>query len=163
SRIVLPALRAMGVAALDLASASHADSDHAGALAEVLGDVPARAVAVPPRFPPALLASLCARGERPMVVAAGDAAPVGAWGALRVDLAPQAPLLTAFAPDGEWRAPGYDPPRGARDPPLPSSTTLLAAALLLGVTALVAVRLRWLTPGGAAAAACLGFGAVVAF
>ena len=275
TRIVLPALRALGVTSLSLASASHADSDHAGAIADVLEEVPARAVAVPPRFPAATFSSLCARGEVPLVLAAGETALAGPWGdlraigpprdvarppsrnddclvwrlrttagpvmlfpgdreapgvealiaksdvhcdvlllphhghrgrgrdrlvdacgasvllasaprsvapmlpagtrstgllgALRVALEPEGPRVLVFdptadvPPDRAWRAPGYDPPRGARDPPVPSSTTLLAAAVLLVVVAGLSVRLRWLTAGGAAGAAVLGFAAVAAF
>ena len=47
-RVVVPALGALGVAALDLVVASHADLDHAGGLPAVLRAVPVRRLWLPP-------------------------------------------------------------------------------------------------------------------
>ena len=46
ARIVVPALRAMGVGSLDLVIATHADADHAGGLINVLESMPVQALAI---------------------------------------------------------------------------------------------------------------------
>jgi competence protein ComEC len=76
-RVVAPALGALGVRALDLVVASHADLDHAGGLPAVLRAVPVRRVWLPPggRTEPAfaaLRAAAAARGAALEERAAGD-------------------------------------------------------------------------------------------
>jgi len=65
-RVVLPALRALGVGALDALVVSHADNDHAGGAAAVLAELPVRRMRVPPDavVPGAVVtARPCLRGE----------------------------------------------------------------------------------------------------
>ena len=47
-RVVLPALRALGVDALDALVVSHADSDHVGGVAAVMAELPVRRLQAPP-------------------------------------------------------------------------------------------------------------------
>jgi competence protein ComEC len=87
-------------------------------------------------------------------------------GALVVDLQPGGPRVTApWAPPRfarGSRAPMYDPARaGGAD--MNDPLQLLVAAATLTVVALLATRLRWLTPAGAAGAGVLGLAAVYAF
>jgi competence protein ComEC len=77
ARVVVPALRALGVTRLDVVAASHADLDHRGGLAAVLAAVPAERLWLPrgaagdPVFAP-LVAAARARGVRVEEKGAGD-------------------------------------------------------------------------------------------
>ncbi len=264
-RVVLPALFALRATTLDLASASHADDDHAGALPAVLDEVPTGTIIVPPRFDPAVRAALEATHRPVVAVADGDGLLAGPWGRLvvlgpRSGAAPGASrnddclvlaietpwgsivlpgdreargveTLLATHPDlradvlvlphhghpnpGRERliaatAPGtrlasappsalarlpeatratgregalvltldaaglrVDAPFASRRPtdgeydrpldPMHDPLTLASAAAALAVVGFVAVRLAWLTRGGAAGAVVLGFAGVLAF
>ena len=69
-RVVVPALGALGVAALDLVVASHADLDHAGGLPAVLRALPVRRLWLPPggRDDPAFAALLEVANARGVAV-----------------------------------------------------------------------------------------------
>lgn len=62
-RVVLPAMRALGVRRLDALVVSHGDSDHAGGVAAVLADKPVARVQAPTGMPGAFDASPCRRGS----------------------------------------------------------------------------------------------------
>lgn len=65
-RVVVPALHALGVNALDALVVSHADSDHAGGVAAVMAELPvARALAPPDAVVPGASAkpAACVRGQ----------------------------------------------------------------------------------------------------
>ena len=87
-RVILPALRALGVRRLDALVLSHEDSDHCGAAADVLRGLPVGRVVVPSGFGASPLAAA--------VLAACRNAGVGVEGALAGDLL-VAPGLRAFA------------------------------------------------------------------
>ncbi|KRG47400.1 transporter [Stenotrophomonas panacihumi] len=63
-RVVLPALRALGVGRLDALVVSHGDSDHAGGVAAVMADKPVAQVRAPPAMPGVEAASPCRRGHQ---------------------------------------------------------------------------------------------------
>jgi beta-lactamase superfamily II metal-dependent hydrolase/uncharacterized membrane protein len=264
-RVVIPALFALRATTLDLAAASHADADHAGALPAILDEVPTGTIVVPPRFEPTVRAALEATNRPVVGVRDGDGLLAGPWGRLVVlgpapgaapgvsrnddclVLAIETPWGSILLPgDREARGvtrllaahpdlrasvlvlphhghpnPGRDRLIAATDPALsiastpPSSVarlpaatratgregalvltldasglrieapfdgrrrtdgeydrplepmcdplTLATAAAALAVVGFVAVRLSWLTRGGAAGAVVLGFAGVAAF
>ncbi len=89
ARVVLPGLRALGVARLDVVVATHADVDHRGGLEAVLLAMPVRELWLPPNWQrePGLvgLAKLAReRGARVRNVARGD--PVQRFGALELEV-----------------------------------------------------------------------------
>lgn len=79
-RTVLPALHALGVPALDVVVASHADADHAGALPAVADAMPVRLAVVPEGFDPSVRAPIEARVGALLEAADGDVVLSGAWG-----------------------------------------------------------------------------------
>lgn len=87
-RVVVPALGALGVAALDLVVASHADLDHAGGLPAVLRALPVARLWLPPggRDDPAFALLLEAAHDRGVAIeerAAQD--PARRFGDLRIE------------------------------------------------------------------------------
>jgi len=62
-RVVVPALRALGVGALDTLVVSHGDNDHAGGVAAVLAEMPVARRMGPPGLPSAQAGAACQRGD----------------------------------------------------------------------------------------------------
>lgn len=62
-RVVLPALRALGVRRLDALVVSHGDGDHAGGIAAVMAETPVAQVRVPPGMPAVGASTACRRGS----------------------------------------------------------------------------------------------------
>jgi competence protein ComEC len=97
-RVVVPALRAMDVAEIDMLCVSHEDIDHCGAVEDVLREIRVGRVVVPSGFgaSPAALAVLDACAAAGVPVEAALTGDVFAAGGLRADvLHPEAP-----APEG---------------------------------------------------------------
>ncbi len=90
-RIVVPALLTLGITRLSLVSASHGDSDHAGALPAVLDAVPTPSVVVPPSFPVDRIPEVRAHGECILFGEDGDVLLSGPWGRLAV-VGPRPPV-----------------------------------------------------------------------
>jgi len=71
-RVLRPALRALGVARLDLAVCTHADRDHWNGLAGLVGRVPIRELAVGPDTPEPLVRASARYGTRARAARTGD-------------------------------------------------------------------------------------------
>jgi len=99
-RVVLPALRALGVTALDVVVASHADADHAGALPHVAEVLPVGLAVVPPQFDPAVRDALATRMGLVLEAADGDELLSGPWGRLVVLGPARVPPADASENDG---------------------------------------------------------------
>ena len=99
ARVVVPALRARGVYALDAVLATHRDLDHLGGLPAVVRDVPCRWVAGPGDVPGRILTPVRKRGG-----AAGPARPFEVLRGQRVlegpGLPPDLPVAAAGVPAG---------------------------------------------------------------
>ncbi len=83
-RIVVPALRNMAVGALDVATASHADSDHVSGFAAVHAACPIRQLIVSPGFPTDRRRAWASAGIPVRVAARGRTVLAGAWGHLDI-------------------------------------------------------------------------------
>jgi len=173
-RIVLPALRALGVERLDLAWAPDPDGPRRAALETVLERVPAaRTLSFPGVEGQATwLEGRWGRLERrrgllgPTLWLSTPQGELKLWpsppptpgeGARETVLGPEGPRTrSAQPPTREPRRHGYDRAVVPLVPP-PEPTTLLLFAAGLAVFALASVRpLRWLAPGGALGAFLLG-------
>ena len=83
-RTIAPALTALGIRRLDLATASHEDSDHVSGIPAVHGRIPIERLVVPPSFPATTCEGWRRAGLDVRTAAEGRILLAGPWGRLEV-------------------------------------------------------------------------------